>query len=94
LPRILIGVVAYYAYRPLRRWPALAAGVAGLAGTLTNTAGVLGLLLWLGEFPAVVLVPVLSLNVPIEIVLSLVVTVPTVAVLRVVARGRVAGDRD
>jgi len=94
LPRILIGVLAYYAYRPLRRWPALAAGVAGLVGTLTNTFGVLGLLIWLGALPAALLVPVFSMNVPIEIALALVVTIPTVAALRAVGMGRVAATRE
>lgn len=94
LPRILIGVLAYYAYRPLRRWPALAAGVAGLVGTLTNTVGVLGLLIWLGVLPVALLVPVFSMNVPIEAALALVVTIPTVAVLRQIGRGRIAADQD
>ena len=94
LPRILIGVIAYYAYRPLRRWPALAAGVAGLAGTLANTFGVLGLLIWLGTLPVALLVPVFSMNVPIEIALALVVVIPTVAALRAVATGRIAALRD
>jgi uncharacterized membrane protein len=94
LPRILIGVFAYYVYRPLRRWPALAAGVAGLVGTLTNSTGVLGLLLWLGDFPAALVVPILSLNVPLEIVLALVVTIPTIAALRAVRKGQMAGERD
>lgn len=94
LPRILIGVLAYYTYRPLRRWPALAAGVAGLVGTLTNTFGVLGLLIWLGTLPAALLAPVFSMNVPLETALALVVTIPTVAALRAVARGRIAAARD
>ncbi len=94
LPRILIGVVAYYVYRLLRRWPALAAGVAGLAGTLTNSTGVLGLLYWLGSFPRELLVPILLLNVPVEIILGLVVTIPVVAALRAVSRGQIAGARD
>ena len=94
LPRILIGVVAYWAYRPLRRRPTLAAAAAGLAGTLTNTVGVLGILIWLGSLPAALLVPVFSLNVPIEIALALVVTIPTVAALKAVAKGRVAALQD
>lgn len=94
LPRILIGVFAYYAYRPLRRWPLLATGVAGLVGTLTNTFGVLGLLIWLGTLPTVLLVPVFSMNVPIEVILALVVTIPTVAALRAVGKGQIAGARD
>jgi uncharacterized membrane protein len=94
LPRILIGVLAYYVYRPLRRWPPLAAAVAGLVGTLTNTVGVLGLLVWLGSFPAALLVPVMAMNVPIEIVLALLVTIPVVAALRAVGRGRIAAESD
>ena len=94
LPRILIGVAAYYAYRPLRRWPALAAGVAGVAGTLTNTFGVMGLFVWLGALPPALLVPVFGMNVPIEIALALVVTIPVVAALRAVGQGRIAAARD
>jgi uncharacterized membrane protein len=94
LPRVLIGVLAYYAYRPLRRWPALAAGVAGLVGTLTNSIGVLGLLIWLGTLPAALLVPVFSMNVPIEVALALVVTIPVVEALRAVGKGRIAAERD
>jgi uncharacterized membrane protein len=94
LPRILIGVLAFYAYRLLRRWPPLAAAVAGLAGTLINTIGVLGLLVWLGTFPAALLIPVMAMNVPIEIILALLVTIPVVAALRAVGRGRIAADSD
>jgi uncharacterized membrane protein len=94
LPRILIGILAYYAYRPLRRWPPLAAAVAGLVGTLTNTFGVLGLLIWLGSFPAALLVPVFAMNVPIEVLLALVATIPIVAALRAVGKGRIAAERD
>jgi uncharacterized membrane protein len=94
LPRILIGVFAYYAYRPLRRWPALAAAVAGLVGTLTNSFGVLGLLVWLGTLPPALLVPVFSMNVPIEVGLALVITIPAVAALRAVGKGQIAAARD
>ncbi|MBN1811687.1 MAG: ECF transporter S component, partial [Anaerolineae bacterium] len=94
LPRILIGVVAYYVYRLLRRWPALAAGAAGVAGTLVNSVGVLGLLIWLGVLPVELLAPVFAMNVPIEIALALVVTIPVVAALRAVGRGRIAADKD
>jgi uncharacterized membrane protein len=93
LPRILIGVVAYYAYRLLQRWPAVAAAAAGLAGTLTNTVGVLGLLVWLGALPVTLLGPVFLMNVPIEAVLAVVVTIPTVAALKAVAHGDVAAAR-
>jgi uncharacterized membrane protein len=94
LPRILIGVVAFYVFRPLRRLPGLAAGLAGLAGTLTNSVGVLGLLYWLGTFPKELLVPILSLNVPIEVVMALIITIPAVAALKAVSRGQIAATRD
>jgi len=94
LPRVLIGIVAYYVYRPLRRLSSLGAGLAGLAGTLTNSVGVLGLLYWLGTFPKELLAPILLLNLPIEIVLALIVTIPTIAALRLVSKGQIAGARD
>jgi uncharacterized membrane protein len=94
VPRILIGVVGYYAYRPLRRWPALASGAAAVAGTLTNTFGVLGILIWLGTLPSVLLIPVFSMNLPIEIFLALVVTIPAVAALRAVGKRPIAAARD
>jgi len=94
LPRILIGVMAYYAYRSLRRWPALAAGAAGLAGSLTNTIGVLGTLVVLGTLPTTLLTPVFTMNVPIEVILALIVTLPAVAALRAMGKDRVAAARD
>ncbi|MGN1248733.1 MAG: ECF transporter S component [Candidatus Spyradocola sp.] len=45
LPRILIGPAAYYAYRGLEKLThkhALSIGIGAVAGTLTNTAGVMG----------------------------------------------------
>lgn len=94
VPRILIGVLAYYAYRLLRRWPPVAAAAAGLVGTLTNTFGVLGLLIWLGNLPSALLIPIFSMNVPIEAALAILVTVPTVAALRAVGQDRVAAARE
>ena len=94
LPRVLIGIVAYYVYRPLRRLSSLGAGLAGVGGTLTNSVGVLGLLYWLGTFPKELLAPVLLLNLPIEIVLALIVTIPTIAALQLVSKGQIAGARD
>ena len=94
VPRILIGILAYYAYRPLRRRPNLATGVAAVVGTLTNTFGVLGILIWLGVLPPVLLATIFSMNLPIEIILALVVTIPAVAALRAVGKGRIAAARD
>ena len=47
LPRVLIGPVAYYVFRGishLTRKRALSVGAAAVAGTLTNTIGVMGLI--------------------------------------------------
>ena len=49
LPRVLIGPVAYYVFRGishLTRKRALSVGAAAVAGTLTNTIGVMGLILF------------------------------------------------
>ena len=43
LPRILIGVVSYYVYYLFRQRPVVGAGLAAVAGTMTNTIGFLGL---------------------------------------------------
>ncbi|HEY6102510.1 MAG TPA: ECF transporter S component [bacterium] len=85
LPRVLIGVVAYYAYRALRS-PASAGIVAAVLGTTTNTAGVLGILWFLGipDFRTGV-VPVILMNYPFEVLFAAVVTVPVLAAL---GRGR------
>ncbi len=92
-PRLLIGVVAFYVFRLLRRRPTLAAAVAAVAGTLTNTFGVLGILIVLGTLPVALLAPIFTMNVPIEIALAILVAVPTVAALRARGRGRIAALR-
>lgn len=51
VPRVLIGIAAYYAYRPLRKNMVFASIAAAVAGTLTNTVGVLGLAYLRGYFP-------------------------------------------
>ena len=81
LPRVLIGVVAYHAYRGLRS-PTPAAVVAAALGTTTNTAGVLGILWFLGipDFRTGV-VPVILMNYPFEVLFAAVVAVPVFAAL-------------
>lgn len=80
LPRVLIGVVAYYAYRVLRG--TAAAVLAAFLGTTTNTAGVLGILWFLGipDFRSGV-VPVILMNYPFEVLFAAVVAAPVFAVL-------------
>jgi len=80
LPRVLIGVAAYYAYRALRGTGASI--LAAILGTTTNTAGVLGILWFLGtpDFRTAV-APVIAVNYPFEVLFAAVVAVPVFAVL-------------
>lgn len=80
LPRALIGVVAYYAYRVLRG--TAAAILSAILGTTTNTAGVLGILWFMGtsDFRTGV-VPIILTNYPFEVLFAAVIAVPVFAVL-------------
>jgi len=51
IPRALIGVIAYLAYRWLKNKPWLATMMAAVLGTLTNTVGVLSLAVLRGYIP-------------------------------------------
>ncbi|WP_369834900.1 ECF transporter S component [Halanaerobium sp. MA284_MarDTE_T2] len=52
LPRLLIGVAAYYSYRSFFRFNQnLALIIAGVVGTAVNTVGVLGLAVFQGYIP-------------------------------------------
>lgn len=81
LPRLLIGVLAFYAFRAFRR-PWLGSTFASLVGTLTNTVGVLGILYLFGD-PAMrpALLPIIPLNFFVEVVFALVVVIPLVLAL-------------
>ncbi|AIS53257.1 membrane protein-like protein [Thermoanaerobacter kivui] len=69
LPRIFIGVVAYYAYNLTK-----SAGVAAAAGTLTNTIGVLGLAVLLKYLPLKVALFVALKNGIFEIIVAVILT--------------------
>lgn len=84
LPRILIGVVAWVVFVSLRRWSVDLASVAsGLAGSLTNSVGVLGLGLILPFGPQSYLTPALvAAAVPQVIAEAILAAVVTVVVVR------------
>ncbi|MBQ3509373.1 MAG: ECF transporter S component [Peptococcaceae bacterium] len=69
LPRILIGVTAYYTYVLFRR---SRAGVAAAAviGTLTNTIGYLGLASFIGYLPWAASLTVMLIQMPFEMILA------------------------
>ena len=94
LPRILIGLAAAGVFRLLSRrisrsW---AAGIAAVAGTLTNTVLVVGLITWRGAVGAVdsqvwamlksVMAVVISINGVCELILAVVITVALEKALR------------
>jgi uncharacterized membrane protein len=93
LPRVLIGVVAWAVFVGLRRWSVdLASIVAGLFGSLTNSAGVLllGLVLPLGEqsYLTPALVAASIPQVIAEAILAAVVTVVLVRGVMLIRSGQ------
>jgi uncharacterized membrane protein len=83
LPRILIGVLAFYAFRLFSKKAFLGAISASLVGTVTNTIGVLGILFLFGDpinRPAIL--AIFALNPFIEIGLAFLVVIPLVVALR------------
>ncbi|MFD3449636.1 ECF transporter S component [Microbacteriaceae bacterium 4G12] len=79
LPRLLIGVIAYFTYVGLRRWSEYAAiGVAGFIGSLANTILVLVMAVIRGYLAPGVAVTVAITNGLPEAIVSVVVTLAVV----------------
>lgn len=88
VPRLLIGVVAWLVYRALRPVNEdLAAAVAGIAGTLTNTIGVLGLGVLFGLLPVAV-IPTIIPQAVAEMVIAAILSVLVVRGVNLVRSGR------
>ncbi|MBP9015092.1 MAG: ECF transporter S component [Candidatus Atribacteria bacterium] len=85
LPRILIGVVAYYIWRwsGKKDWGIV---LGSLGGTFTNTIGVLGLMVVTGFFTWEQVLPVLVLNGVLELVISGILALPLVRILKRVVK--------
>jgi uncharacterized membrane protein len=87
VPRLLIGVVAYYVYIALRKaneFVALAA--AGIAGTLTNSILVVGALVVFGLIPAAAVPGVIPQAIA-ELVIAAILTVAVVAAWKRLDKG-------
>ncbi|AEF16324.1 membrane protein-like protein protein [Thermoanaerobacterium xylanolyticum LX-11] len=69
LPRLLIGIVAYYTYKLTK-----SSGVAAIAGTLTNTVGVLGLAVLKKYLTVQVALMVVLKNTIFEVVIAVILT--------------------
>jgi uncharacterized membrane protein len=81
LPRLFIGVVAYYIYRALGE-TRLSVAVAAVGGTLTNTVGVLGLILLRGYLPLKAVLAIAATHGIPEIVVSVIIVTPVALALR------------
>jgi uncharacterized membrane protein len=88
LPRLLIGLMAWLAYRSLSNVNVdLAAAVAGVVGTLTNTILVVGLLIAFGLIPAAA-VPTIIPQAIAELVIAAILTPLVVRGVNLVRSGR------
>ncbi|NTU80690.1 MAG: ECF transporter S component [Chloroflexales bacterium] len=89
VPRILIGITSWLAYRSLQKVNEdLAAATAGVVGTLTNTILVVGGLVLFGLIPAAVVVTIIP-QALVELVLAAILTPLVVRGVRLVRSGRV-----
>ena len=101
VPRIMIGIVSYYVYNFLKnkfKNKSLTVGIAAIAGTLTNTIGVLGLtyLIYLERYAAAknistdmvggALLTVIGTNGAAEAILSAVIAIPIVGAVNKMRR--------
>jgi uncharacterized membrane protein len=88
LPRLFIGVVAYYSYAALRgRNEYVALVVSGVLGTLTNTVLVLGMAILRGYLPVEAVIPIIPQAIG-EMVFAAVITVAVVAAWKNIEGGR------
>lgn len=88
LPRLLIGLMAWLAYKALKSTNEIVAlGVAAVVGTFTNTLVVLGLAVAFGLFPAAIFAAAMPQAI-FEAVLAAVLTIAVVAAWKSIERGR------
>ena len=81
LPRILIGITAYYTYRLFRHKHQLGVIMAAVVGTLTNSVGYLGLAVVMGYIPWPVAAGIFATQMPFEMILAAVILVILVKAL-------------
>jgi uncharacterized membrane protein len=91
LPRLFIGPVAWLAWKVLSRWPAAGLIAAGLAGSLTNTVLVLGVIGLKGYLPFAALAAIAGTNGLPEAGLNALITLAVVAAWRQFAIGKRRG---
>ena len=88
LPRIFIGITAYFAYAALKKGNEyLALIVAAVVGTLTNTVLVLGMAVIRGYLPMAAIPPIIPQAIA-EVIIAAIVTVAVVAAWKRIETGR------
>ena len=88
VPRILIGITSWLVYRSLAKVNGdLAAAVAGVVGTLTNTVFVLGLAVVFGIIP-LALIPTIIPQAIVELIIAAILTPLVVRGVNLVRSGR------
>lgn len=92
LPRLVIGPIAWLVWRALERKPTAGLIAAGIAGSLTNTALVLGMIGMLRKAPWGVLLPLVPANGLPEAAASAVITLVVVAAWKRIAIGNRRGS--
>ncbi|MDO9087089.1 MAG: ECF transporter S component [Anaerolineaceae bacterium] len=92
LPRLFIGPVAYFVWKLLERIPVVGLIVAGVAGSLTNTILVLGVIGLMGLLPWAVLGGIVISNGLIEAGVSAFIVVVVVAAWRRIRVGKRQGS--
>jgi len=93
LPRLFIGLFAYYAYVLAKRWgESLAVIVAAIIGTLTNTVLVLGMIVLRGYLDAKTALAIgITHGLP-EAVVAVIITLPVVLAWKRIGTGKGGSD--
>ena len=92
LPRLFIGPVAYYVWKLLQKIPVVGLIVAGVAGSLTNTILVLGVIGLMGLLPWAVLGGIVISNGLLEAGVSAFIVLIVVAAWRGIKIGKKQGS--
>jgi uncharacterized membrane protein len=93
LPRLFIGPLAWLVWKALNRWQVAGLIAAGLAGSLTNTILVLGMIGIMGFVPWVALGPIFLANGLPEAALSAIIVLGVVAAWKQIEVGRHKGAK-
>lgn len=87
LPRLFIGPIAWLIYRSLKKWEIMALIFAGIGGSLTNTALVLGMIGILGYLPWEAMPLIIFSNALPEAAVSAIIVLAVVSVWHQIERG-------